>query len=363
MPKNSKDELPRRAPLDDFVRWTRQSAALKAALELEVFTRIAEGNRSLPALLRATGLNERGTRLLLDALTSINLLTKSAFEYSLSPLADAYLVKGKSSYYGDALVAELAWEPRGQMARSVRSGKPLAPLLAEGQPRLPWARAARTWVDWEGAARDFEPVWDQFEETVPDKKGLRLLGLGAESGVRILPLVRRDSQTQAVIADGGQALGPLRTVLEPLALQDQFELIEADPLDVTLSPASFDAALVDSITPYRGIEHNIGILHRALDSLRMGGRILLRAPVVDDDRKGPGRLPLLGLDLLIGSGEGDVYTQTEYRGMLEAAGFFEVKPVPDRSELMTARHVPPPPPPPPSATVAPDFIPPPETRP
>ncbi|MGE5140808.1 MAG: methyltransferase dimerization domain-containing protein, partial [Rudaea sp.] len=102
MPKNSKDDLPRRAPLDDFVRWTRQSAALKAALELELFTRISEGNRSLPALLRATGLNERGTRLLLDALTSFNLLAKSAFEYSLSPLADAYLVKGKPSYYGDA---------------------------------------------------------------------------------------------------------------------------------------------------------------------------------------------------------------------------------------------------------------------
>ncbi len=63
------------------------------------------------------------------------------------------------------------------------------------------------------------------------------------------------------------------------------------------------------------------------------------------------------------SGDGDLYTATEYRGMLEAAGFFEVKLVGDKPGLVTARRIPPPPPLPPSPTIAPDFIPPPETRP
>jgi hypothetical protein len=71
-------------------------------------------------------------------------------------------------------------------------------------------------------------------------------------------------------------------------------------------------------------------------------------------------VPLWGLDLLLGSVEADVYTRTEYRGMLEAAGFFEVKPVGERLNLWTARRLPPPPPPPPVDTLAPDFIPSPE---
>ncbi len=94
----------------------------------------------------------------------------------------------------------------------------------------------------------------------------------------------------------------------------------------------------------------------------MSGRIVLCATMADDDRKGPDSVPLFGLDLLIASADGDIYTVTEYRGMLEAAGFFEVKPMGDKPGVFTARRLPPPPPPPPSATVAPDFIPPPETR-
>src|SRR5512135_1296860 len=103
-----------RSPLDDLVLAANKTAVLKAALELEVFTRIAEGNRSLPALLRATGYNERGLRILLDALSNIGLLTRQPFDYDLSPTAETHLVKGKPSYYGDVLLAHLAWEARGQ---------------------------------------------------------------------------------------------------------------------------------------------------------------------------------------------------------------------------------------------------------
>src|SRR5512140_1812646 len=102
MPKNAKDDLPRRRTLDDLVRGMRQAAALKAALDLELFTKIAEGNRSLPALLRGLGLNERGARLLLDALANIGLITKTGMEYLLTPTTEEFLVKGKPSYLGDA---------------------------------------------------------------------------------------------------------------------------------------------------------------------------------------------------------------------------------------------------------------------
>src|ERR687886_805966 len=135
MPRASKDDSPSREFLDEFVAGARKAAALKAALELEVFTRIAEGHRSLPAFLRASGLNERGARLLLDALANIGLLVKSPFEYTLTPTAETFLVKGKSTYYGDALLALLAWEPRGQLARSTRTGRPLGALTGEGSAR------------------------------------------------------------------------------------------------------------------------------------------------------------------------------------------------------------------------------------
>ena len=77
--------------------------------------RIEEGNRSLPAFCRATGLSERSARLLLDALANMGYLVRTDFEYALSPAAETLLVKGKPEYLGDFLLAQWAWDARGRL--------------------------------------------------------------------------------------------------------------------------------------------------------------------------------------------------------------------------------------------------------
>lgn len=360
MPKPSKDDLPYRTPLDEYVRGARKAAALKAAIELEIFTRIAEGNQSIPALIQAIGLSERGARLLLDALANIGLLAKSPFEYSLTPSAETYLVKGKPTYYGEALLAQLAWDMRGQVARSVRSGKPATGTTAEGGTRLLAANLGASWTSWQSVIQESVEVWEQLGLGTPDSPAVRAVGLGADAGLRLLSLAQRDHRAAVSIVDLPSSLNLLRQIVEELEIKSQIDFVEGDWFSMALPPESFDLALVDSVTAYRNFEENIGILHRAFEALAMGGRILLRGWISDDDRKGPGWVPLAGLDLLLASINGDIYTVTEYRGMLEAAGFFEVKQVGEQSGLLTARRIPPPPPPPPAATVAPDFVPPPE---
>ncbi len=361
MPKSSKDDIPNRTGLDEFVRGARKAAALKTALELELFTRIAEGHHSLPALLRATGLNERGGRLLLDALVNINLLVKSAFEYALTPTADTFLVKGKPTYYGDALLTQLAWDARGQLTRAARSGRPTSGFATDGASKLYAAKAAATWVDWASIVQEFAGVWEQLSVSESEESGLKALAFGAEAGLRLLSLAQRDPRTRIVVVDNAPALVPLSAILETVEVKNQIEFLDGDWLAVELPTEAFDLAFVDSITVYRSLEQNIGILHRAYEALVWGGRVVLRALVAEDDRKGPGLIPLAGLDLLMATVDGDIYTTTEYRGMLEAAGFFEVKLVSGLDGMLTARRTQPPPPLPPAATIAPDFIPPPET--
>ena len=360
MPKPSKDDLPYRTPLDEFVRGVRRAAALKAALELEIFTRIAEGNRSLPALLRVTGMNERGARLLLDALANIGLLVKSPFEFSLSPAAETFLVKGKATYYGDALLAQLAWDMRGQLAKSVRSGKPAGGTAAEVGNRSLATHLGGSWTSWQSVIEEFGDIWDQLGVGTPAQPGVRAVGLGVEAGLRLLSLAERDRTARLVIVDSPSVLPPLRSIVDGLESKSQIELMEGDWLSFGFPVESCDLVFVDSVTAYRNFEQIIGILHRAFEALTIGGRILLRAWISDDERKGPGWVPLAGLDLLLTSVDGDIYTVTEYRGMLEAAGFFEVRQVGEQSGILTARRIPPPPPPPPALTIAPDFIPPPE---
>ena len=53
----------------DAVLAFQQTAAIKAALELDLFTEIAKGNVTTEGLARATGAAARGVRILCDYLT------------------------------------------------------------------------------------------------------------------------------------------------------------------------------------------------------------------------------------------------------------------------------------------------------
>ncbi|MCG3139973.1 MAG: 3-hydroxy-5-methyl-1-naphthoate 3-O-methyltransferase [Anaerolineae bacterium] len=342
-----------RAPLDELTTALRRVAAVKAALELEVFTQIANDNRSLPAFCRATGLSERAARLLLDALANMGLLVRTEFEYTLAPTAETFLVKGKPEYLGDVLVAQWAWDARGQTARAVRGNKPLNAWL-ELNRNLP--RAPQTWYDPHAAQAEFGAVWEQIEFEFAPNAALNVLAFGIEAGLRALGLLQKFTRAKLTVLDHAAQFARLRPLTEALQLQKRV-VEQAGEWLGPLPEDAYDVAVVDTLTETRSIEENIGILHNAHEALKMGGWILLRAAMEEDDRRGPGLVPLWALDLLLSTVDADVYTRTEYRGMLEAAGFFEVRPVGERLNLWTARRLPPPPPPPPVADVAPDFIP------
>lgn len=345
-----------RKDLDELTTNVRKAAALKAALELDVFSRIAEGNFSLPAFCRVTGFSERSARLLLDALSNMGYLARTDFEYTLSPAAETFLVKGKKEYLGDVLLSQWAWDARGNTARAVRSNKPLNAWL-ETNRNLP--RAVSTWYDAEAARQEFAAAWDligfEFQPNAP----VQVFAFGVEAGLRTLTFLQKYPRAKMSVLDHSAQFMRLKPIVDALQLGKRVEYQEGEWL-TALPTDTYDLVVVDTINETHSIEENIGILHNAHESLKMGGWVVLRAAMEEDDRRGPGMVPLWGLDVLLGSVDADVYTRTEYRGMLEASGFFKVEPVGDRLNVWSARRLPPPPPAPAVDTLAPDFIPAPE---
>lgn len=342
-----------RKDLDELTTSVRKAAALKAALELEVFTHLAQGNFSLPAFCRVTGLNERAARLLLDALANMGYLARTDFEYALSPTAETYLVQGKPEYLGEQLLTHWAWDARGNTARAVRTNKP---LVAWQELYRQHPRALATWYDPESARQEFAAVWDEIAFEFQPNAQLQCLAFGIEAGLRMLSFLQKFTRAKLLVLDKGAHMARLRAVVDALQLQKRVDYQEGEWL-TELPTDTYDVVMVDTLTEAYSIEENLGILHNAHESLKMGGWIVLRAAMEEDDRKGPGMVPLWGLDVLLGSADADVYTRTEYRGMLEASGFFKVEAVGERLNVWTARRLPPPPPPPPVVDVAPDFIP------
>src|SRR5262249_47263738 len=78
----------------------QQTDALKAAIQLDIFTKIAEGPNAAASVANAIGANPRGTRIFCDYMTIAGFLTKDGENYSLAPDAALFLNKQSPAYMG-----------------------------------------------------------------------------------------------------------------------------------------------------------------------------------------------------------------------------------------------------------------------
>ena len=125
----------------------RASKMLLSAVELGVFTALAEGPLDLEALRQQVGIHARGARDFLDALVALGMLDREADGcYCNSPETDRYLDRNKPTYIG-GLLERLSVEQYGiwsALTAAVRTGKPqsdktmvsnFAPLYADKRSR------------------------------------------------------------------------------------------------------------------------------------------------------------------------------------------------------------------------------------
>ncbi|HMJ09561.1 MAG TPA: methyltransferase dimerization domain-containing protein, partial [Pyrinomonadaceae bacterium] len=80
----------------------QHTAALKAAVELEVFTAIDEGNQTAESIAGRCDAATRGIRILCDTLTVLGLLAKNGGNYALTDESALFLSKKSRAYLGSA---------------------------------------------------------------------------------------------------------------------------------------------------------------------------------------------------------------------------------------------------------------------
>ena len=81
----------------------QRTEALKAAIELETFTAIGEGNTTATEIAKRCGASERGTRILCDFLCIMGFLNKEAKRYSLTQDSAIFLDKRSPAYLGGTI--------------------------------------------------------------------------------------------------------------------------------------------------------------------------------------------------------------------------------------------------------------------
>ena len=99
-PERQATGQPTPALLFDTLNAHQRTEAIKAAIELNLFTAIAEGQTSAKEIAAACAASERGTRILCDFLVIIGFLTKQAERYGLTADSAMFLDQRSPAYLG-----------------------------------------------------------------------------------------------------------------------------------------------------------------------------------------------------------------------------------------------------------------------
>src|SRR5271166_4551341 len=75
----------------DLINGFQRSAAMKAAIELDIFTAVGEGDETPARLAKRCGITARGARILCDYLSIVGILTKKEGSYALTRDAAIFL--------------------------------------------------------------------------------------------------------------------------------------------------------------------------------------------------------------------------------------------------------------------------------
>lgn len=312
-------------PGDIFSAFTafHRSGALKAAVELDLFSAIAAGAQTVDALGQRCGAAPRGIRILADYLVVNGFLMKegvgASARYSLTLDATIFLDKASPAYMGntvDFLMSPIMLEAFADVGAAVRRGG----AVNHGEVLAPdheiWVRFARAMA---GPAVFVARLLANALEA-PAGVPWRVLDIAAGHGMFGITLASENPKARVVAVDWNNVLEVARENARAAGVQDRFETIAGSAFEVDLG-TGYDLVLLPNFLHHFDAPTCEAFLRKVHGALAPGGRAITIEFMPDDDRVTPAIPAAFALVMLVATPGGDAYTATELQRMAANAGF------------------------------------------
>ncbi len=298
----------------------QKSAALKAAIDLGLFTAISGKPATAAEIATLCQCPERGIRILADNLTILGFLTKDGACYALTPSSAAFLDQKSPAYFGAAvkfLLAPGLTEAFTDLASTIRRGRLHSSEQGTTAPDHP------AWVEFARAMGPMMmPTSQAAAELVPldASRDTRVLDISASHGAYGIAVAKKNPRAHLVALDWEAVLAVTTENAGAAGLADRFSMIVGDAFTVDLGN-DYDIVLVPNFLHHFNAEECTRFLKRVHAALRPGGKVVIVEFVPNEDRVTPPPAASFSLVMLGTTPEGDAYTFAEYEKMLAEAGF------------------------------------------
>ena len=337
-PEAQTQKQPSPALVFETLNGYQRTQALKAGIELELFTAIGEGNATAKAIAERCGASERGIRILCDFLTIAGFLTKQDNTYSLTPDSATFLDKRSPAYMGtvsEFILSSHIKDKFDRLTDAVRKGGSVAEDEAF-QPDHPM------WVKFARAMQPMMAMPAQLMAQLADPKHdqpLRILDIAAGHGLFGLAFAKQNPQVQVTAVDWPKVLDVATENAQAAGVADRYHTNPGSAFDVDYG-TGYDIVLLTNFLHHFDAATCEELLRKVHAALADGGRAVTLEFVPNDDRITPPQAAGFSMQMLGGTPAGDAYTFAELEQMFHNAGFSrsEMHELPPTIERVVISH-------------------------
>ncbi|QRM56431.1 class I SAM-dependent methyltransferase [Sinorhizobium sp. BG8] len=306
----------------------RRTGAIKAAIELDLFTTLGPEGGSAQSVATALGAAERGIRILCDCLVVNGFLTKAVDRYTPTLSTIAFLDRRSPSYLGDAIefiaAPEMVRLFLDDPAAIVRNGGSvgLANISADNPVWVKFARAMGPFT--RGAAAGLAA-----EVAVMGEAPRKILDIAAGPGFFGIEMGKVFPAAEIVAVDWASVLSLSQEHAEEAGIADRYRPLPGSAFDVDWG-GDYDLVLLPNFLHHFDIDTCVNLLTKVRASLSAKGRVAGVEFVPNDDRISPPFPAAFSWEMLVTTPKGDAYTEKELAEMGRLAGFRSatVRPLP-----------------------------------
>ncbi len=300
-----------------------KTEALKAAIQLDLFSAVGEGADTVEALAARCNASERGVRILCDFLVLIGFLRKEKHNYQLTIDSKTFLDRKSPHFVGDSIQFLLSpTQTIGfkDLTSAVRKGTTILEsggVLAPDHPV--WVTFAKAMTPILSMPCELlSSTLDHYLETK-----CKVLDVAAGHGLFGIAIAKRKPESRIVAVDWANILEVAEENARSAGVADRYSVIAGSALDVQFG-GDYDLVLIPNFLHHFDPNTIHMFLGKVFQALKLGGRAAILEFILDESRTSPPVAVVFSVMMLATTTAGNAYSFSEYKKILEQVGFSKV---------------------------------------